>query len=136
MPSHFLLPSMCVLCCKEGGSLNHLFFDCAYARCCWVKPFNFLKLLWVSQTSLEKMSSFYSMGLGRKVLQKFFGSQNYGSKEIKEYFKISLSHRLLASTWSSQHKAFESYSTQDDILNWSAFIFREPDQNDPKKGFT
>lgn len=72
------LPSMCVLCATNCGSLALLFFHCSYATVCWEFLLHRLQAICLSSFlsfALQKLVSF-----GSSPLELYY--QVFGSKEI------------------------------------------------------
>ena len=69
-PYKSLCPQWCILCKRNGESINHLFLHCPVTIGLWHKLFNLAGLAWVPPRSIEDMLVVAFKGLGNSLRGK------------------------------------------------------------------
>jgi len=136
--SHYLSPHVCPIWLADFEDLQHLFFNCIYAKSCWFSLFDCFNLSW----SFDKMfkSNVLQVLIGPKlnsrprliwsnavkaILSEIWLERNQRvfHDKASPWFVRFETARLNASSWCSLSKKFEDFFIQDISINWKAFIF-------------
>ncbi|GMP91138.1 hypothetical protein CsSME_00041961 [Camellia sinensis var. sinensis] len=73
-PLRYLNPQWCIMCCKSGESLDHLFLHCSVARQLWHMVFGLGNVVWVAPKGCAQMLLFDFQTFGRSKRAKVLWS--------------------------------------------------------------
>jgi len=137
-----LSPHVCPLCVNNMESIQHLLFDCVFASKCWFRLIQAFNFCWVFYHVFKNNVSQILAGpnLKKKTAEclwanavKAFLAEIWFERNQRVFHDKSStwmerydSARLNASSWCSLSKFFQDYSSQEIVLNWSAFIASPP----------
>ena len=137
-PKACFSPHWCVLCKKQGESVDHVFVQCEVVSQLWERLFQEASLIWEIPSGSCEFLSVTRLGFGRgKKAKVLWGSSVLAviwviwmerNRRIFEDYKgvgleeLWLRVKYLAALWSSFSAEFRDYSTSLILIDWRAAV--------------